>query len=159
MTRRPPGPTRTDTLFPYTTLFRSPGQLVVLERRPHAVQRHGKRRNGFHGADQRSEFFSLGRGRGYLHRRSRLDLLAVLRRDVEQQLEPRSAGLEGEERLTLANKPALRDRYFGDVSGSGGGERRSLLQRDSDLRELRSEEHTTELQSLMRICYAVFCLK
>src|SRR3546814_15857353 len=74
MIRRPPRSTRTDTLFPYTTLFRS--------------------------------------------------------------LEPRSAGLEGEERLTLANKPALRDRYFGDVSGSGGGDRRSLLQRDSDLREL-----------------------
>src|SRR3546814_3610123 len=30
---------------------------------------------------------------------------------------------------------------------------------DTDLRALRSEEHTSELQSLMRISYAVFCLK
>src|SRR3546814_2719449 len=30
---------------------------------------------------------------------------------------------------------------------------------ESDLREIRSEEHTSELQSLMRISYAVFCLK
>src|SRR3546814_10174331 len=40
---------------------------------------------------------------------------------------------------------------------------RQLVQRDSVARdidpEIRSEEHTSELQSLMRISYAVFCLK
>src|SRR3546814_1987601 len=38
---------------------------------------------------------------------------------------------------------------------------RDLLERelDDDGRRLRSEEHTSELQSLMRISYAVFCLK
>src|SRR3546814_3041485 len=81
MIRRPPRSTRTDTLFPYTTLFRSPAR----RQRP------------------RSE------GRGLPRRR--------LRRG---------------------------DRRRRD-------ERHRLL--------LRSEEHTSELQSLMRISYAVFCLK
>src|SRR3546814_7666555 len=35
----------------------------------------------------------------------------------------------------------------------------SLLYYDEELKEARSEEHTSELQSLMRISYAVFCLK
>src|SRR3546814_2603446 len=37
--------------------------------------------------------------------------------------------------------------------------REILLQRHVDVGRLRSEEHTSELQSLMRISYAVFCLK
>src|SRR3546814_3069194 len=37
--------------------------------------------------------------------------------------------------------------------------RPDILARDDDLRVRRSEEHTSELQSLMRISYAVFCLK
>src|SRR3546814_10102704 len=39
------------------------------------------------------------------------------------------------------------------------GQRRCGLCRDSGLPSIRSEEHTSELQSLMRISYAVFCLK
>src|SRR3546814_5225787 len=35
----------------------------------------------------------------------------------------------------------------------------SVLTRETLAREMRSEEHTSELQSLMRISYAVFCLK
>src|SRR3546814_5288237 len=72
MIRRPPRSTRTDTLFPYTTLFRSRGR---------------------RGARRRTRPDGLGRGQG-----------------------------------------------------DGG-------------RPRRSEEHTSELQSLMRISYAVFCLK
>src|SRR3546814_7703667 len=75
MIRRPPRSTRTDTRFPYTTLFRS---RILL-------QSHGR---------------ALAARRGIV------------------------AGASG---------------------GSGGGS--------------RSEEHTSELQSLMRISYAVFCLK
>src|SRR3546814_16627743 len=70
MIRRPPRSTRTDTLFPYTTLFRSPAAIF------------GWRRNCFTAA-----------------------------------------------RLSISCSPC------------------------------RSEEHTSELQSLMRISYAVFCLK
>src|SRR3546814_9398604 len=77
MIRRPPRSTRTDTLFPYTTLFRSPSRL-----------------------------FERGAAGGY-------------RADAHER------------RIDAAGRPG----------------------RD------RSEEHTSELQSLMRISYAVFCLK
>src|SRR3546814_6920166 len=84
MMRLPPRSTRTDTLFPYTTLFRS----------------NARRHDGF-----------------------------------------------------LA-KPDL-DRAR---SASGCGARR-IVGREQPFHPDRSEEHTSELQSLMRISYAVFCLK
>src|SRR3546814_6848807 len=87
MIRRPPRSTRTDTLFPYTTLFRSEGA------RRFASAARGP-----------SPFAHLS---GYRH-----DRLHSL---------PRFA----------------RNQHIAD----------------------RSEEHTSELQSLMRISYAVFCLK
>src|SRR3546814_6405588 len=93
MIRLPPRSTRTDTLFPYTTLFRSTSP----RQRP---------RWGF-------------------HRRSR-------RRhsDAQEALRP---------------TPTLHRRLLG----------KKYLMNDRK----RSEEHTSELQSLMRISYAVFCLK
>src|SRR3546814_8345975 len=87
MIRRPPRSTRTDTLFPYTTLFRSRGP-------PGAV------------------------GEG-----------AVRERPL--QLPPRHV------RVVEPHPPDDR----------------------TSVRYRRSEEHTSELQSLMRISYAVFCLK
>src|SRR3546814_2693589 len=99
MIRRPPRSTRTDTLFPYTTLFRSPDAVL---RRPRAGQPAG-----IHPA--------LGPARRPV----------VLRRQMPHH--PR------------------RDQV----------ERRGFPLRP----EVRSEEHTSELQSLMRISYAVFCLK
>src|SRR3546814_1299719 len=97
MIRRPPRSTRTDTLFPYTTLFRSVAGLRTgaTERRV-ALDRVG--RELAHLADACLEFVAV-----------------VI--PVEH-----------------------------DGVSSGGG---------TD----RSEEHTSELQSLMRISYAVFCLK
>src|SRR3546814_7349180 len=83
MIQRPPRSTRTDTLFPYTTLFRS------------------------------------------LSSNSRTSAAMVLKR-----------------RANSASSA-------GPVSGSGSGSSPAP----------RSEEHTSELQSLMRISYAVFCLK
>src|SRR3546814_8698081 len=98
MIRRPPRSTRTDTLFPYTTLFRS---------------------------------------------------LGVDRDDVKVRVGHLQAG--------------------DDQADAGGGEGRHLglpdhlghLHAAPGQRrvEVRSEEHTSELQSLMRISYAVFCLK
>src|SRR3546814_7656299 len=89
MIRRPPRSTRTDTLFPYTTLFRS----LAL----------------FPGARARSSGGRLCRGRDRLDRDHR--------------------ALYGQRNALEAVTPA------------------------------RSEEHTSELQSLMRNSYAVFCLK
>src|SRR3546814_13896503 len=96
MIRRPPRSTRTDTLFPYTTLFRSV-----------AVQRQAERVAG--GID-------------------------VHPRDLHRVAHERALDLLGA--VVLVG---------GDV------ERHHPV--------ARSEEHTSELQSLMRISYAVFCLK
>src|SRR3546814_7202797 len=105
MIRRPPRSTRTDTLFPYTTLFRSSGE--------------------------HSELGICAR----LLRRMR-HALGV--RDVEDQLFAR--------RLWLDRLDRSRDRLL-------------CPDRDRNIERRRSEEHTSELQSLMRISYAVFCLK
>src|SRR3546814_9979134 len=88
MIRRPPRSTRTDTLFPYTTLFRSVAAAAAI----HADRRHGR---------TQPTHDRGGKSANTHHRQSR---------------------------LTMAHGH-------------------------------RSEEHTSELQSLMRISYAVFCLK
>src|SRR3546814_1016297 len=94
MIRRPPRSTRTDTLFPYTTLFRS-------------------WLHGHHQGPPGSAKFGLYHGRNCAGRRP----------------------------------PPRRDqRDHGGSRGLGNA-------------GARSEEHTSELQSLMRISYAVFCLK
>src|SRR3546814_2712148 len=92
MIRRPPRSTRTDTLFPYTTLFRSAA-------------------SGADGSCRLAEGAMVG------HR------MAC----------PRHASRRG------------------TAVGAHAERLRSI--------EARSEEHTSELQSLMRISYAVFCLK
>src|SRR3546814_1371290 len=99
MIRRPPRSTRTDTLFPYTTLFRSG--------RPRGARR------GRSGARMGA------RGQG--------------------------AGADGAQDLSLPRSLDVGPRQISQPRGSAGG--------------ARSEEHTSELQSLMRISYAVFCLK
>src|SRR3546814_2958362 len=103
MILRPPRSTRTDTLFPYTTLFRSVG-----------------------GAEHRRIVRTLG-----------------------------------------AEQPVLRLQAPCEIAGGAGlGQRPGLVRRrgrpvgrDCHAGPRRSEEHTSELQSLMRITYAVFCLK
>src|SRR3546814_10358636 len=100
MIRRPPRSTRTDTLFPYTTLFRSPDE-------------------------KRSETGS---------------------EDVEEDD-------EDDEEDDVDDQ---------DQDGSELDESEDYEDEDDDDSEVsleRSEEHTSELQSLMRISYAVFCLK
>src|SRR3546814_6467316 len=109
MLLRPPRSTRTDTRFPYTTLFRSAVELgaLIVETVTDFVSDH------------------------------RTDAAVVDRR----------IGIGTEERL-------LQDR----------GREHDLVEHRIEvgvhrLRQHRSEEHTSELQSLMRISYAVFCLK
>src|SRR3546814_2673908 len=97
MIRRPPRSTRTDTLFPYTTLFRS------AEQSPNPDSR-----------------VTLG---------SQIDPLGVRRVNLDWRLSPL------DKRSVAGLVLALGDELA------------------------RSEEHTSELQSLMRISYAVFCLK
>src|SRR3546814_3865364 len=117
MIRRPPRSTRTDTLFPYTTLFRSSG-------RGNAGSKTAWTRCWI--AQDRSR----GEGR---------------HRDVDR----RNCAQDG---AAIACGSGAAD--LGPVAR---GQRRSSLSRRSDPK--RSEEHTSELQSLIRISYAVFCLK
>src|SRR3546814_7081941 len=101
MIRRPPRSTRTDTLCPYPTLFRSDGNFAVVR-----------------------------------------------------------VGAEGNEGDVIVRDDAGRDVIH--LNGSNAtlyvgadGNEGDVIVRDGE----RSEEHTSELQSLMRISYAVFCLK
>src|SRR3546814_3385622 len=80
-----------------------------------------------------------------------------------------AGGVEMPARLDRLPRRRLTRRAGAALLGGGGGEA-EILERDAetsrprtrpvlDERQRRSEEHTSELQSLMRISYAVFCLK
>src|SRR3546814_2926975 len=127
MRRRPPRATRTDTLFPYTTLFRS--ARWIGERRGVGVGRRCCRRHDIVGG------LRGVRGVGGLPR-------------AGAEREDRAGGGGGDDRPRLAvqtmrNVRAKRRQEYLTIRTAKG----------------RSEEHTSELQSLMRISYAVFCLK
>src|SRR3546814_1830278 len=115
MFRRPPRSTRTDTRFPYTTLFRSLSSLVGLEIRPRRMR----------------EAAAMWR--------AVTDAVGVSGRDAlwdYPDLMPTSDDIDDPARLVAR------------LTAQARGEEPQ-----------RSEEHTSELQSLMRISYAVFCLK
>src|SRR3546814_9982307 len=114
MIRRPPRSTRTDTPFPYTTLFRSSSAL--------------------RGAGEAA--LSLGDPQTALTFFARAE--EVTPRDGRVKAGMGSA-------FVLLEQPAAALRFFGEAASLGI--------------PTRSEEHTSELQSLMRISYAVFCLK
>src|SRR3546814_20634142 len=102
--RRPPRSTRTDTLFPYTTLFRSP---------------------------------------------SMTPLFALLQATSVESLPEEAAATVSE----LAADPNVA------AGAEAAGNHLDIVQLLLHASIPRSEEHTSELQSLMRISYAVFCLK
>src|SRR3546814_1476630 len=111
MIRRPPRSTRTDTLFPYTTLFRS------------AVQDCPNTTEHVHRPHTR-------------YRKARL---------------PYIAKATGQSRFRRSRPGQFLARGYTPCHGATD---RAYRKGDR-----RSEEHTSELQSLMRISYAVFCLK
>src|SRR3546814_10219652 len=121
MIRRPPRSTRTDTLFPYTTLFRS--RLADRLYLDHAAT------TPMTGA-----------------------ALAAVRQGIARWANPSSPHAEGR-----AARAALEEARRRIAKGYGWGHDLILMSGASEA--LRSEEHTSELQSLMRISYAVFCLK
>src|SRR3546814_1725723 len=132
MIRRPPRSTRTDTLFPYTTLFRS-HDAHLAHRLGHAFARPARA----HALDQRRHRIAPYVGRHLGGDRLVGDDVGAM--FFEAQIEE-NAGAAG--RLALGSDLEQVDRAGAHA-----------------LRLDRSEEHTTELQSLMRISYAVFCLK
>src|SRR3546814_6029947 len=110
MIRAPPGTTRTDTLFPYTTLFRSTRYLNP----------------------SRAFWFRSAQGTG------------------PQLGSDPSCGVGRRRRFTPVRSTCHRL----DLPS-----RPRVVRKNWMTRPFRSEEHTSELQSLMRISYAVFCLK
>src|SRR3546814_10283041 len=137
MIRRPTRSTRTDTLLPYTTLFRSDRHIGRIFGQEIDLQQFLlSRREDEFGAEGLigSQIRACRRGVGA----------------VDEQREPPVRRFVEVER--------------GQRAASGGEDPASLRRArvtdlDHDHRLLRSEEHTSELQSLMRISYAVFCLK
>src|SRR3546814_11144318 len=133
MVRLPPRSTRTDTLFPYTTLFRSiDGQLAPgVTAKDLALYQLAR--------------FGSGGGAGH----------------IVEYAGPAVCALDVEARLTLCNMAtefaafsaivAPDEKVFGYLEG-----RRYAPSGDMWRDALRSEEHTSALQSLMRISYAVF---
>src|SRR3546814_6487622 len=136
MIRRPPSSTLTDTLCPYTTLFRSLQRTIRHRCRadpPIEAVRIAEQQCG-------AAFLCPGRCSVLLH--AQRESLAP-----GQYREPVRRGLF-RQRAWRQQHPAGRTSQR-KVRGAG-----KALERDA-----RSEEHTSELQSLMRISYAVFCLK
>src|SRR3546814_8510139 len=125
MIRRPPRSTRTDTLFPYTTLFRSEEALAQ-------SLTHGEMMLP---ADWR-DLFALTK--------PRVMSLVVFTALCGLLAAP------GHVHPVLA---------FSSILAIALGARASGALNQWYEAELRSEEHTSELQSLMRLSYAVFCLK
>src|SRR3546814_10735701 len=99
-----------------------------------------------------------------------LQELAVDRAHVEHERLDLIAGAAGEDDRIIGGDPGAEGRHDGaDVERRGrgqrvqetlrAGDRAALAWRVEGVDGVRSEEHTSELQSLMRISYAVFCLK
>src|SRR3546814_7070446 len=131
MIRRPPRSTRTDTLFPYTTLFRSDiGDTYTLN--GFGVRSHNL------GIDYLNSFSD----RPFLSKRVVPDdpAMSVVHRSDQHSWIYTERGY----------RDGVRNRHD-DLAP------RSACR--NDVQACRSEEHTSELQSLMRISYAVFCLK
>src|SRR3546814_6484846 len=135
--RRPPRSTRTDTLFPYTTLFRSARSVV----------------SGFVGVVLRSagsdQSFQSSLAPVCLAQQRLLQTLAVSAAIVHIDLD----GFFG--RAKRIDQDILVAHAIA-VSCDSNDRLQFGAQTNQDI---RSEEHTSELQSLMRRSYAVFCLK
>src|SRR3546814_3546949 len=122
MIRRPPRSTRTDTLFPYTTLFRSLRAAVE----------------------------------GIAEELDRAEITAA-RNSCRYQL----GSLRRGQRKTSGKSNAFIDLDIEIIEREGQSPRGCQNDARGNIKRLfpiRSEEHTSELQSLMRISYAVFCL-
>src|SRR3546814_4600744 len=121
MIRRPPRSTRTDTLFPYTTLFRSEGKSA-----------RGRWRDLFTRQHMRSMAFLSGMYLFWnLWAGTNGFFFPYILRTVGNQTQAMSVAVQA-----LSFLIGMASIFF-----------------------IRSEEHTSELQSLMRISYAVFCLE
>src|SRR3546814_1891930 len=85
---------------------------------------------------------------------------AGAQRARQRRAEDEAARFDAQHRLERHAAPGFGHRIDrGGIAVRVGEQRGDVLEHYAWLREIRSEEHTSELQSLMRISYAVFCLK
>src|SRR3546814_9913994 len=145
MIRLPPRSTRTDTLFPYTTLFRSLGKagvdLLLLAAEDHLLA-----------------CLALVQGGRELHRRREAVALEVAGLQVVARGWRLALGQVLEqllEVLDVLRRDQVQQRHAFEVLEGLVAEHLQVRAVGAD----RSEEHTSELQSLMRLSYDVFCLK
>src|SRR3546814_1577957 len=153
---RPPRDTRPDTLFPYTTLFRSGGGAISAGgaqcparrrgcafplRRPAVERRQRRPVEGFGGPRRRIGAPAFRGGNGHPHPASR-----------RGAAEP--VGGAGADAGNGGNDGGLHSVAKGARSRLAVANRPSVKALDAT----RSEEHTSELQSLMRSTHAVLCL-
>src|SRR3546814_8968484 len=133
MIRRPPRSTRTDTLFPYTTLFRSHRGVDA----PHLCK----------------ALFVTGR----------CSIVAVVKQPMQTLQSPGSNGsafLCNQDLGQVLNLVFFQDRVIEVEHQPATDEAPRRIAGDRQIvRCERSEEHTSEHQSIMRISYAVLCLK
>src|SRR3546814_2393295 len=142
MIRRPPRSTRTDTLLPYTTLFRSLRQQEIagVRQDTHRLRddRQGHREAYLEPPGRQPRIDRL-RGRIRIHgERGRI-------RTPAARVAPHEAGIDALDRDAAAREfrpQSLRERDERPFAGA-----------------VRSEENTYSSQSLIRISYPVFCLK
>src|SRR3546814_2944584 len=130
MIRRPPRSTRTDTLFPYTTLFRSASLDKVLDQ---WIRCHILMQLSIDQASPALLWIADNTPRTWFGHLFPGDIIAGDNPDNSNRVTYLDGGSSYE----------LVGRYGSPKSGQFN----------------RSEEHTSELQSLMRISYSVFCLK
>src|SRR3546814_3305507 len=138
MNRRPPRSTRTDTLFPYTPLCRSRPESPVRKSGPDTNQDRAR----VVIAEVVSDLLETP------HRHERCDRIEKRPESAECQ-----AGCNGHH-IGLGH-PGVQESITEHLL-QRLDDREPQIAGDED--EIRSEEHTSELQSLMRISYAVFCL-
>src|SRR3546814_2559305 len=146
MILRPPRSTRTDTLFPYTTLFRSV-LLAIIDRLLFAA--------GFALAMQLPQFVDSYTQRYGGYHQALVDGMAEYQRNADAHYGGNIDGLIAD--LHAAPAPGIQE--IGDKLTRDRAREREMQAGLAILEHGRSEEHTSELQSLMRISYAVFCLK
>src|SRR3546814_10456700 len=138
MIRRPPISTRTHTLFPDATLFRS----IAEESHPAFGVAHGFQ----HAAELVAGDPAAQQEAATEHRH---------RDHVKPDAGAGCLDREAEDILEVGQTIVAAEAHVVAEKGQQQGEGHRL----GDDRDIRSEEHTSELQSLMRISYAVFCLK
>src|SRR3546814_4693999 len=149
MIRRPPRSTRTDTLFPYTTLFRSAQFSTWLHRLTVNLvlgeHRLLKRWVTFEESTGDGDDDAGSNATAGEHPQQRIGE----RLDLERALAKLPKGARTV--LMLYDVEGYAHEEIAELTGIAVGTSKAQLH--------RSEEHTSELQSLMRISYAVFCLK